>query len=340
MLDLLGKINETNARIDTSTAVAAKAADQDQLTGFRNKLINGAMTIWQRGTTFASITSLKASADRWVFESSSGNVTISQYTADGPAGFANSLQIAHANAVNGRISQKIESVNCTELSGADVTISFWAKSTALGGTSHVISLSYPTTTADDWSAATNLGSKPYSPTITWTKFTFTYKKLNAGVLRGLKLQIQETGPYTSGSTWITGVQLEVGDTATAFEYRPYGLELLLAQRYYEQSYPAGTAPGTVTTNGCIYFLQPHVNGSFGCRVMVYCQVQKRLSSTIHVYSVNSGAIDNIYNITQAIDMVATITFGGSGKAFRPSANAAFASGDQIEFHWTWDAEIY
>ena len=39
---------------------------------------------------------------------------------------------------------------------------------------------------------------------------------------------------TSGATfYITGVQLEKGSTATSFDYRPYGTELALCQRYYE-----------------------------------------------------------------------------------------------------------
>ncbi len=38
---------------------------------------------------------------------------------------------------------------------------------------------------------------------------------------------------TSGATWyITGIQLEVGRNATDFEYRSYGEELALCQRYY------------------------------------------------------------------------------------------------------------
>ena len=39
---------------------------------------------------------------------------------------------------------------------------------------------------------------------------------------------------TNDATWeITGVQLEVGDTATDFEHRSYGDELLRCQRYYQ-----------------------------------------------------------------------------------------------------------
>jgi hypothetical protein len=38
---------------------------------------------------------------------------------------------------------------------------------------------------------------------------------------------------TSGATWyVTGVQLEVGSTATSFDYRPIGTELSLCQRYF------------------------------------------------------------------------------------------------------------
>jgi hypothetical protein len=55
---------------------------------------------------------------------------------------------------------------------------------------------------------------------------------------------------TNGATfYITGVQLEKGSTATSFDYRPYGTELQLAQRYYEKL-PAGIygAVGVRTTD--------------------------------------------------------------------------------------------
>jgi hypothetical protein len=46
---------------------------------------------------------------------------------------------------------------------------------------------------------------------------------------------------TNGATfYITGVQLEVGSSATGFEYRQYGQELALCQRYYYQITGGGT----------------------------------------------------------------------------------------------------
>ena len=55
---------------------------------------------------------------------------------------------------------------------------------------------------------------------------------------------------TNGATfYITGVQLEKGSTATSFDYRPYGTELSLCQRYY---YRAVNGTSQVITNGFYY----------------------------------------------------------------------------------------
>ena len=60
---------------------------------------------------------------------------------------------------------------------------------------------------------------------------------------------------TNGATfYITGVQLEKGSTATSFDYRPYGTELALCQRYYEiLTIPASTAALAAGQNTASYF---------------------------------------------------------------------------------------
>jgi len=54
---------------------------------------------------------------------------------------------------------------------------------------------------------------------------------------------------TSNTFYVTGVQLEVGDSASDFEYRSFDEELMLCQRYYQKSYVYETAPGTGTQHG-------------------------------------------------------------------------------------------
>jgi hypothetical protein len=75
---------------------------------------------------------------------------------------------------------------------------------------------------------------------------------------------------TSGATfYITGVQLEKGSTATSFDYRPYGQELALCQRYFENN---GTGWFTTSSN-------------YG--VQVYFRTTKRATPTI---TTSSGSV--------------------------------------------------
>jgi len=67
---------------------------------------------------------------------------------------------------------------------------------------------------------------------------------------------------TSNYINITGVQLEVGDTATPFEHRPYDMELARCQRYYvvfggDSAYtPYGTGNNYSSTNGTMVVSYP------------------------------------------------------------------------------------
>jgi hypothetical protein len=54
---------------------------------------------------------------------------------------------------------------------------------------------------------------------------------------------------TSGATfYITGVQLEKGSTATSFDFRSYGTELALCQRYYQEACSVVTASSQYVTH--------------------------------------------------------------------------------------------
>lgn len=200
--------------------------------GFKNRIINGDMRIWQRGTSFSS----GYTADRFMIAGGS-SITISQ-SSDVPTSFKNSISITGGSYVG--IQQRIESLNCYDLSGQSVTISFWAKQST--GVQIQLALYYAGS-SDNFSSVTQIGStQNFNATSTWAQYSVTFTSLPSGVLNGLQLLF---GANTSSSTtfYITGVQLEEGSVATPFENRPYGLELSLCQRYYFTTYPSGDIAG-------------------------------------------------------------------------------------------------
>ena len=196
----------------------------------RNKIINGAMQIWQRGTSF-SATGNSYTADR--FNSGGQTSTVTQ-SSDAPTGFTYSMSIAANSAAYGTFEQRIESVNCVDLVGQSVTISFYAKATTGGASGIVIALSYANS-VDNFSSTTSIGTSTTSAlTSTWTRYTATFNSLPSGAANGLRFFVYNNAGGSSAITYlVTGVQLEKGSVATAFEYRNYQQELAMCQRYYQ-----------------------------------------------------------------------------------------------------------
>jgi hypothetical protein len=218
----------------------------------KNRIINGAMQIWQRGTSFSASGVNYYTADRWQTLTQIG--TYSQST-DVPTGFQYSLSIACTSAYYGTFAQRIEANNTQDLVGQSITVSFWAKATVGGASGIIVGIQNPTA-VDNYTAITNISSFTTTAlTSTWTKYTGTFTSLPSGVANGLQLYIFNAAGGSSAITYlVTGVQLEVGSTATPFERRLYNQELANCQRYYYRntasalySIMSGTGIATNTT---------------------------------------------------------------------------------------------
>jgi hypothetical protein len=193
---------------------------------FKNRLINGDFRIWQRGTSSSSSGYL---ADRW-FHNASGTYARS---TDVPTsqGFKYSLSNAVTTGTTyGVTLQRIESVNCYDLGNSDVTLSFWLKSVT-GSTTYYAILYYPNS-VDDYSAVTVIEQKSFSATTSWAKYTLTYKNISVNAVNGLQVYFFSADDAVAPSYLITGIQLEKGSVGTGFDFRPFGTELILAQRYF------------------------------------------------------------------------------------------------------------
>jgi len=237
--------------------------------GMVNRIINGAMVISQRNGTSAVTIDGGASytLDRYLCQDNTdGSYTVAQSSV-APAGFTNSLLVTITGTDSsltttqfGRIVQRIEGFNTADLSwgtasASTVTLSFWVRSSVTGtfsGTllnndsNRIYAFTYTINSANTWEYETITIAGDTSGT--WATNNTTGIELNlsigAGPDRsvtagswGTSLAYAATGQTnlfaTSGATfYITGVQLEKGSTATSFDYRPYGTELSLCQRYF------------------------------------------------------------------------------------------------------------
>ena len=208
--------------------------------GRRNLIINGAMQVAQRGTSFTPTSINTYSLDRWRSEGYSYDVDVTRQTfTSGQTDVEGFPQYYVTVALNETISagqywafqQRIEKRQVIREGEQTFTLSFWARATS--GTVAASSFSY------------GISSKENSPelTTTWQKITYTFTTTisSSGDYASCYVIFFSPGA-TATSIDIAQVQLEVGDTATPFENRSYGEELSLCHRYY-QDYTSNTGSG-------------------------------------------------------------------------------------------------
>jgi hypothetical protein len=236
--------------------------------GFKNRIINGAMAIDQRnaGANVTYTNTNSYNLDRYLTDMGPGGSLGIQQVTDAPVGFVYSLKGTILTTTAGSSSQAayvarhiIEGLNVADLAwgtanAQTVTLSFWVKSSVAGtfavgvansafnrgyaGTYTINSpntweyktITIPGDTTGTWLTNNGIGVRLYWDIGSGSNYT---GNANAWQAKGL---IGATGTTsiinTSNATFqITGLQFERGTTASSFEYRPYGTELALCQRY-------------------------------------------------------------------------------------------------------------
>ena len=247
-----------------------------QFNTFKNRIINGKMDIDQRNAGASlNPADFAYSVDRWKCRrSQSSKFTVQQNAGSvtPPAGFSNYLGVTSSSAYSVltadyfAIQQLIEGLNFADLawgtaSAQTVTLSFWVRSSLTGTFGGALNngaevraygFTYTINAANTWEQKTI--TIPGDTTGTWlttngiglyVNFNLgtgsTYGSATNGSWTNDNTQFTPSGATsvvgTNGATfYITGVQLEKGSTATSFDYRPYGTELALCQRYYETAF--------------------------------------------------------------------------------------------------------
>jgi hypothetical protein len=262
----------TTAKIANSSVTMAKLDTQAQYTGFKNRIINGDMTIDQRNSgASVSFNAGNFPVDRMRLSTNGGSATASAQqnlnSLTPPTGFTNYIGVSVTSGAAAtsdqsyRITQRIEGFNVADLgfgtAGAStVTLSFWVRASIAGtyggslqnsAGNRFYVFSYTINTANTWEYKT--ATIPGDVTGTWLTTNGMGIMLLLSIGTGATLQGAAgswgstpadtvTGQTnligTTGATfYLTGVQLEKGSVATSFDYLPYTTELMLCQRYYE-----------------------------------------------------------------------------------------------------------
>jgi hypothetical protein len=355
--------------------LAALIGSQSALSN-RNLIINGAMQVAQRGTSASGVHPNYVSLDRYMTNVSGGGAfTLSQET-DTPSGqgFKNSMKVT-VDTADGSIAagdfyliqQRIEGQNVAQLmlgtaNATKVTLSFWVKSSLTGnfGGSFVNGAgdrSYPfqynISSANTWQKITETVQLDTSGT--WATDNTTGLKILFDFGSGTTYQgtadtwasanyhtasssVQLIG--TGSATWyITGLQLELGEQATAFEHRSFADELIRCQRYFERSYQIGTATGAATASGAKMFQMASSATALYPSQQNFITV-KRAAPTMVAYSTSSGTADRIRDASAGQNLtVSSISNTSATSTGNVNISSSSTSGRQYLYHWTADAEL-
>jgi len=343
----------------------------------RNFIINGDMSIAQRGTSTASITTAGYyTADRWGLDITTLGTWTMSVENDAPtgSGFRNSAKVncttADASPAAGDsflFQQIIEGQNLQHIkkgtaNAEQLTVSFWVKANVTGtyiaflqdtDNTRSVSKTYTINASATWEYKTitfpadttgafdndnggslylrfvlGAGSNWTSGTRNETWASLTLANLAAG-------QTVNLASATSNYWQITGVQLEVGDTATPFEFKPFAKDLEECRRYYENSwYPGATQVNsataiTVSTTG-------------------YLTIEPKVSKRTDITNSNT----TIYNGTTANQIRnmannATVNISPDGTAINGSSTnivsfydlSPFAANTHYDFNWIMNTEL-
>lgn len=236
--------------------------------GFKNRIINGDMRIDQRNAGGVVTTSVVSQyvVDRFISRTDTANGT-AQRSTTAPVGFVNSIVFTSGTGASPSTSQvntntqRIEGFNVADFgwgttNAQTITLSFWVQSSITGmfafrignGTrSYVATYTISTVNTFEFKTITILGDTSG----TWATDNSVGMYLNWDLGSGSSFNASSANTWlagdflkvsgatsivgTSGATfYITGVQLEKGSTATSFDYRDYGRELVLCKRYYKK----------------------------------------------------------------------------------------------------------
>jgi len=366
------------SRIDTTNMIEdVPQSKLDNNINFRNIIINGDMSIAQRGTSASSISSGAGfdTVDRFSrYVNSGGTWTISQSTTvPSGQGFAKSLKFDCTTA-NGSLSADSELAFFTKFEGQNLqylkkgtssaeslTLSFWVRSNKTGtytcelydnDNTRAVGKTYTISSADTWEKktitftgdTTGVFGNDNGASLNCTFFLVAGTNLTSGTFSNGTWESATTAnrvsssqvnlaDSTSNEFYITGIQLEAGQTASEFEFLPVDINLQRCRRYLEKSSNMNSA--LIATSQGIVSIRDGTASAVNRYYNIQYSVEKRATPTLTSYDL-LGATGKVRR--DATNGAAAITFSTGSTCFNiytPSGVSHYG----ISFGWYADAEL-
>jgi hypothetical protein len=344
----------------------------------RNLIINGAMQVAQRGTSGTSTADIYT-VDRFALgHGSPVNAMTFEQSTDTPDNFKNSLKITAGTGASASttgyaiLRQAIEGQNIAHLgfgtsAAKAITLSFHVKSSLTGtfgisirnqagnrayaGTYVINSantweyktVAIPADTSGTWPTDTGIGFHLFWDLGAGSNYDIAAGSWTSGSnMFGVESTVKLT-ETTNATFFITGIQLELGSTATPFEHRSFGDELLRCQRYYCRSYNIGTDTGTNTLDGAITTRQGGTPSTNNVAFNVDFPVTMRSAPTMTLYAKDgtSGQVSDFGNsysgdgtdrAVNAVNAIGMRGFGGGNFS-------GVSENDIVIFHYEASSEL-
>lgn len=315
----------TDQLVDYPTTAGSLAGYLDFLPN-RNRIINGAFDVWQRGGGGFVCSDGTYTADQWRYSQTGAGGTHTVTRVDQPtgstliSGMNPRYYLRLSNTVIGSataqiIGQRIEDVRT--LAGQECTLSAWIKGTATGITAKAVQ-NFGTGGSPSSAVTTTLGTA--TPTTSWVRLHvhFTMPSLSGktiGTGENSFVEIQFDCGASLGTLDLWGVQLEQNTTQTAFERESIQQTLAECQRYY-QTATLGSAEWMAS-----YVGSDEATNRYG---YVVFPVQMRSAPTISGLTASSGTITQ--QSSSRVHGFGFVITAGSGAPWR-SINSWIASAE-------------
>lgn len=277
---LVGTADNTLGVITAGSNGEILLADSSTSTGLRyqgsqaagkNVVINGAFNVWQRGTSISVLASTTPyTADRWQVYTNANQATTVSRQATGDTTNLPFIQYAmryqrnsgQTGIVTQSAAQTLDSATSIPFAGKTISLSFYARAGAnYSPASSALIPRIQTGTGSDQNFYTGFTGSILTSltaatlTTTWQRFTYSHAVPASATQIGVDFTMTPVGTAGAADYFeITGVQMEVGSTATPFQTASgsIGGELALCQRYYTR-YTTGAASGNAIATSTTAF---------------------------------------------------------------------------------------